>query len=149
MYLKVQMQIDASVMHQRSESHISNESLKQTTSTDLYRQTQTRLQLLVRSPYLHKYLKNVSVNNATNPRHLWNLGRTPKTDIWQEHTDTWQTDRWMASERKREALWKGGKKNERQTFFVLSLFRPHRCALEPVQLAAWQIGKNSPIWAGR
>lgn len=32
--------------------------------------------------------------------------------------------------------WKLGEKNEQQTFFVLCLFRPHRCALEAVQLAA-------------
>lgn len=49
---------------------------------------------------------------------------------------------------KRGTKWK----EVRKMSLELSLscaFPLHRCAAEPVQLAAWQMGKNSPIWAGR
>lgn len=44
---------------------------------------------------------------------------------------------------------KRSEKNEFGTLIVLRLSLSHRCAAEPVQLADWQMGKNSPIWAGR
>lgn len=49
---------------------------------------------------------------------------------------------------KRDTKWK----EVRKMSLELSLscaFPLHRCAAESVQLADWQMGKNSPIWAGR
>lgn len=100
---------------------------------------------LILTPLQRRSLINVTGKFRHMPQALVSINTSPG-----ENYLDWQAAALLKTFNceKRGAKWKEVRKMSLELPLSCA-FALHRCAAEPVQLAHWQMGKNSPIWAGR